>query len=943
MKINWALALVFLINIRFYAQNLTISGLVIDFSSKNPLEKAVVILKSTGGDKSTGMTTDKNGRFVFNFLTAGNYNLKITYIGYKDYNKDINLTQNLLDLKSIPLHHIPVTLHEIEIKGEPVPVTLKQDTTEYSAGSFKTNKDATAEDLVNKMPGITTQNGQVQAQGESVSKVLVDGKEFFGNDPNAVLRNLPAQIIDKIQVFDQQSDQSQFTGFDDGNTTKTINIVTRMRNRQGTFGKLTGGYGDAGKYVSGGNTNFFNKDQRLTLLGQLNNINQQNFSSEDLLGVMSGGGRVFRGGMGGGGRRSGYGGGYNGSGSNALLGGPGGFGTPNVSNFLVSQSTGLVDTKAAGINYSDKWGEKIEFQGSYFFNLTNNNAIAVTDRNYFLTSQESQLYDENNTSLTKNTNNHFNARMNYQVDSSNSILITPSLTLQLNNASSNVLGNTMSGNNSLNSTNNIFYSNLNAYNSPDGILVRHKFGKQGRTISLMLNGSFTGNTGNNSLDAEDIYYGTTNTSQSTNQQADISQHGYIGSSNLVYTEPLFDNSLMQFNAGYSYSENNSNQNTFDLLNNINQLDTSLSNVYREIYKIQSIGTGYRFKQEKLIMALNLNYNVSILNNSRTFPIDGYLEKKFYSFLPSMMLRYNISMESNLRIMIRSNNDAPSIIQLQDVLNNSNPTQLSMGNPNLSQDSKNSVVLKYSQISPGHTNIFFILFSGTFTKNYIANNTIVANNDTTVLNNIALNRGSRITLPVNLDGYINLHSFITYGLPVASLKSNINFSLSVSYSHTPALLNSIANYTNSTQLGGGIVFSSNISEDLDYTLSSNSDYTFSKNNLDATNNTNYFTQRTDLKFYLNVLAGFVLQNELNDQFNNNVPNSFDKNILLWTLSLGKKFLGGDNGELRFTATDLLNQNTNIQHNVTDTYTEDVKTNVLGKYFMLSFIYNIRKFE
>jgi Outer membrane protein beta-barrel family len=343
------------------------------------------------------------------------------------------------------------------------------------------------------------------------------------------------------------------------------------------------------------------------------------------------------------------------------------------------------------------------------------------------------------------------------------------------------------------------------------------------------------------------------------------------------------------------------------------------------------------------MALNLNYNVSILNNTRTFPFYGYLEKKFYSLLPSMMLRYNISRESNLRIMIRSNNDAPSITQLQDVLNNSNPTQLSIGNPNLSQDYKNSIVLRYSQISPGHTNIFFILLSGTFTKNYIANNTIVANNDTTVLNNIVLNSGSRITLPVNLDGYINIHSFTTYGLPFAFLKSNINFSLSVSYSHTPGLLNSIINYTNSTQLGGGLVFSSNISEDLDYTLSSNSDYTFSKNNLDAINNTNYFTQSTDLKFYLNVLAGFVLQNELNDQFNNNVPNSFDKNILLWTLSIGKKFLGGDNGELRFTATDLLNQNTNIQHNVTDTYTEDVKTNVLGRYFMLSFIYNIRKFE
>lgn len=940
MKFIYIPFFVLLLNASFYAQNLSITGQVIDYSSKKPLEKASVLLKPQGNDKVTGTTTDKNGKFLFNFLTSGKYSMTISFLGYKDVKKDINLTENLLDLKTILLHPVLVTLNEIEIKGSPLPVTLKQDTTEYSASSFKSNKDATAEDLVNKMPGITSQNGQVQAQGENVAKVLVDGREFFGTDPNAVLKNLPAQIIEKIQIFDQQSDQSQFTGFDDGNTNKTINIVTRLRDRQGTFGKITGGYGDDERYTTGGNTNFFNKDQRLTLLAQLNNINQQNFSSEDLSGVMSGNGRVFRGGMGGSGRPSG---GNNGPGSGALFGGPGGIGTPNASNFLVSQSTGLIDTKATGINYSDKWGAKIDFQGSYFFNLTNNDAVSLTDRDYFLASPENQLYNENNNSITKNTNNRFNVRLNYQIDSSNSILVTPSLTLQLNNASSNVLGNTSSENTLLNSTNNFFNSNLNAYNSPDGILIRHKFEKQGRTISLMLNGSFTGNSGNNNLDAEDIYYGTTNTTQSINQQADISQHGYTGSSNLVYTEPLFDNSLVQLNASYSYAENNSDQNTFNNLDNSQQLDTSLSNVYKEIYKIQSIGTGYRFRQNNLIFALNLNYDISILDNSIIYPSKGYLERKFYSFLPSLILRYSISRESNLRIMVRSTNDAPTITQLQNVLNNSNPTQLSIGNPNLNQDYKHTVIFRYSQISPGHTNIFFILFSGTFTNNYIANNSIIANNDTTVLNNITLNRGSRITTPVNLDGYTNLHSFITYGLPVGFLKSNINFSLNASYSHPPGILNGITNYTNSTTLGGGLVFSSNISEDVDYTLASNSNYTFSKNNVDATNNNNYFTQITDLKFYWDLWAGIVFQNEFNDQFNNNVPGSFNKNELIWNISLGKKLLNGDNGELRIAASDLLNQNTNIQYNVTDTYTEDVKTNVLGRYFLVSFIYTIRKFD
>ncbi len=937
MKLRYILSLVVLLSPTFWAQHLTITGQVVDYSNKKGLENANVILKYASNNKIIGMITDSKGTFIFDNLTAGKYLMNISFLGYKDVKKDIVLINESIDLKQFFLQPIGVKLNEIEINGEPLPVTLKQDTTEYSASSFKTNKDATAEDLVNKMPGITTQGGQVQAQGENVAKVLVDGKEFFGSDPNAVLKNLPAQIIEKIQVFDQQSDQSQFTGFDDGNTNKTINIVTSLRNRQGTFGKITGGYGDDDRYAAGGNINFFNGDQRLTILTQLNNINQQNFSTEDLLGVMSGSGRGFRGGgggqRGGGGRAGGFSGG----------GGPGGFSPPNASDFLVSQSTGLINTKAAGLNFSDKWGEKIDFTGSYFFNLTNNDAESVTDRNSFLASPQSQLYDENNSSITKNTNNRFSIRMNYQIDSSNSILFTPSTTFQQNNATSNVLGNTTSANNLLNSTNNIFNSNLSAYNSNNGLLLRHKFEKTGRTISLSLNGSFNGNSGNNNLNAEDLFFGSTNSSDTINQNSNLSQHGYSGSSNLIYTEPLSDKSLIQFNSGYSYYENNSDKRTFDNLTNSQSLDTSLSNVYKEIYKVETFGTGYRIRLTDINLALNLNYNISILNNNRAFPYIGSLERNFYSFLPSLMFRYNISRESNLRFMFRSTNDAPTITQLQDVVNNSNPTQLSIGNPDLLQDYKNTVTLRYSKISPGHTNIFFILFSATFMNNYIANNTIIANKDTTVLNGIALNNGSKITIPVNLNGYTNIHSFITYGLPIDFLKSNINISLNTSYSHTPGILNGTTNITNSKTIGGGLVFSSNINEDIDFTLSSNSNVTFAKNNIDATNNNNYFTQITDLKFYLNIWKAFVFQDELNDQFNNNVPNSFNKNMLLWNMGIGKKFLSDDNAEIRFTVTDLLNQNTNIQHNVTDTYTENVQTNVLGRYFLLSFIYTIRKFD
>ena len=230
-----------------------------------------------------------------------------------------------VDLGKIYIAPGEYEMGEVEIVEKGTILVQKEDTTEYFADAVKTNPDATAGDLISKMPGITVQDGKVQAHGEDVKNVFLDGKPFFGDDPNTVLKNVPAEIIERIQVYDKQSEQAEFTGFDDGNTSKTINIITRVRFRNGTFGKLAAGYGDQERYSTGGNLNFFNDKQRVTLLGQLNNTNEQNFSNEDLLGVMGDGG----GGRGGGGMRPrGGGGGGRGSGGGQSGGFGGGMGGP---------------------------------------------------------------------------------------------------------------------------------------------------------------------------------------------------------------------------------------------------------------------------------------------------------------------------------------------------------------------------------------------------------------------------------------------------------------------------------------------------------------------------------------------------------------------------------------------------------------------------------------
>jgi hypothetical protein len=944
MKTILLLFIVFFASINMFSQSYSVSGQIADSSNKKPLGKANVIFAHLPDLNIKGMIADNNGRFRIENLTRGKYIVTVSFLGYKSYKRNIEI-DGVIELPKIYLIPEGVEMKEVDIIGKTSGVTIKNDTTEYSADAFKVNKDAVAEDLIEKMPGITIQtDGTVQAHGETVTNVLVDGKMFFGTDPNAALKNIPAEIIEKIQVFDQQSDQSQFTGFDDGNTSKTINIVTRLRIKQGTFGKLFGGYGDDEKYSAGGNINFFNNDQRITILTQFNNVNVQNFSTEDLLGVMSstgqGGGR--RGPGGGMGNRGGGSGGGGGGGNPGFGAGQGG---SNVSNFLVNQTAGLITTKALGLNYVDKWGKYLDINGSYFFNLTNNNAESSTDRNYFLTSNTAQNYNQDNSSVTQNINHRLNFRLNYQIDTSNSILFHPAFTAQLNNGTSANLANTYSGLDQLSSTTSSFNTNLTALNSTNELLYRHKFDLPGRTISLDFNGTYNKNSGNNNLFGQDLYYNNIDSvisSDTVNEVSDLLKQGFSASSGIVYTEPFTEYGILQFNAKYYYSEGNSNKSTYDILANSSPLNDSLSNIYKMYYTTQSFGTGYRFRKDNLSFSLGANYNISQLKNEQTYPFSLSMEKSFYSVLPSFMLQYRVSKDQNLRIFYMTNNDAPSIDQLSEVLNNSNTTQLTTGNPNLAQDYKHTFNLRYTETGFETVHSFFVLLGATLTHNYIGNSTIIAQNDTSVLNGISLNKGNTLTIPVNLNGYVSLRSLATYGLPVYLLKSNLNLSLGANYIRTPTVINSVTDRVNSFTYSGGVVLSSNFSEKIDFTLSSMSSLNLVRDNLQAANNSNYFTQNSRIKLYLWIWEGFILQNEISNQYSHGQSSSYDQNIILWNLSFGKKFLANDNAEIRFSANDLLNKNTSVQHNITDSYTEDVRSNTLGRYYLLSFVYNLRAF-
>lgn len=911
-----------------FGQTFAVEGKITEQKNAPAIGASVIILKNDSSFLK-GTTTSETGSFKIEGVVSGNYLLKISYLGFTDYYKSISVNENKT-LDNIKLTSTVKKLDEIKIETDAIMATQSGDTTSYNAKAFKVNKDANAEDLVTKMPGVSVVDGKVQAQGEDVKQVFVDGKPFFGDDANSVLKNLPAEVIDKVQVFDKKSDQSQFTGFDDGNSSKTINIVTKTQFRNGIFGKAYGGYGYLDKYKGGLVINRFKEKQRFTVLVLSNNINEQNFSSEDLLGVMSssGGNNSNRGNRGGGSGRSGRG------------GSPGG----SSESFLVDIKNGIINTNAAGINYSDNWGKKTSVSAAYFFNWTDNKATSVLLRDYIIGSNNGLQYDENNVSRSNNYNHRLNLKFEYKIDSLNTITLQPRLSLQTNEGLNKLVGeNTRSV--VISSTDNSYKSNLEGYTIAVPVSFRHSFAKKGRTFSVDLNPNFNGNKGTSKMQTFNSYYADTLYVDSLDQRSLLNKSGFNSASNITYTEPLSKATFLSVNYIFTYNFSASEKNTFnrDLINYDYSLqDTLLSNVFDNTYLAHSAGLTYRHSYDKLNFSLGVNAQYAELYKQQTFPSIYKGGRSFQSFLPNAQLQYRFDKNRNIRMNYRTNNTPPSVDQLQDVLNNGNSLQLSTGNSDLNQNFQNNFSIRYQGVNTEKSTSLFILLGGTYTDNYIGNSTIIANQDTVVFNDIALAKGSQITRPVNLDGYFNLRFFFNYSFALKKLKSNLNINAGCNYNNVPALINNETNYSNTTAPSLGLVLSSNVSEQIDFTISSNSSYNDVTNTIQPDLNSSYLQQNSKVKLNFNPKGGFVFTAEYSNQYYAGLSDAFNQNISLLNAAIGYKFLKDKRADIRLFVFDILGQNNSIQRNITETYIEDTQTNILQRYFMLTFTYNIKKY-
>lgn len=918
--------LLIIVQVSFSQNNPSLKGKVIDSTAKQNLKDAAISVLSPKDSTVESFALAKaDGSFEVKGFSLGTYLVQVSFNGYGSFFKTITFNKQspVVDLGTVYLLPQASELEGVSVVASPV--QIKGDTTEFNAGSFKTKPNATAEDLLKKLPGVQVEkDGSVKAQGQTVKRVLVDGKRFFGDDPTTATRNLPTDVIDKVQVYDAQSDQSAFSGFDDGNRDKTINIITKKDKRKGYFGKIGVGAGTNERYATNANFNRFNGSQQISFIGQGNNINQQNFSVQDLFGMMNSGG------------------------GGGMFGGGGGRGMGGLNNFLSGTQPGIATTWAGGLNYNDDWGSKTTFSGSYFYNNMKRNNDNENYTETFVKNDSSQFNKNQTFSNNINQNHRVNFEINHKFDSLNSILIRPNFSYQLGDNDQQTISTLTKGKSiSLSDVEQITSSRSSGYNFSTSILLRHKFKKRGRTISLNLTPGFSSNESDGTNTSyNNIFMGGSFSKDTINQINSNNRTGKTFSSNLSYTEPVGKRGQIQLSYLYNYNKNNSDQQTYMFNKTTGNYDIvvpNLTNKFDNTNASNRFNANYRVQVNKE-WSYNIGMGVQFADLTSNNDTKGTkLSNNYTNYFPSVQLQYSKNRTKNLRFNYRGQTNAPSITQLQDVIDNSNQLNIRNGNAALKQEFQHSFNLFYTNFDVVTFKNFFVSLNGSFTQDKIGNSVTQNTSNTTItVDGIDLIPGAQYSKPININGGINISGFVNYGFPIKKPKSNLNFTTTLAYNRDVNMYNSVKNYTNNYVLGERISYNMNIKEAFDLVFSSSSTYTFARYTLDNGQNGDYFTQNFSIEPTYSTKSGWIFGSDFDLTINKGQAAGYNQTIPLWNASIAKTIFKDKSGEIKLSVFDLLNQNKSITRTVQQNYIQDTRTQVLTRYVMLTFTYNLRKF-
>jgi hypothetical protein len=887
----------------------SVKGAIADTARQSLPDATVSLTPESDTTGTEFMITDKHGAFIFRNLAPGNYHLFISFEGFIHISKrfTISATGKDIDFATLTMQRTSDVLQEVVVQSPPM--RIKKDTIEYNAESFATKPNAVAEDQIKKLPGVQVDaSGNITAQGEKVTRVMVNGKRFFGDDPKLATRNLPPDIIEKYQIFDDLDDQSKFSGFDDGNRIKTINIITRKDRRQGYFGRAIAGAGTAQNYNESVNFHRFDNDQQISLLGQANDINKQNFTVQDVLGSS-------------GSRRG------SGRGPSAATNGGG---------------AGVTTTWAGGLNYRDAWGPKTEVSGSYFYNFTHVSASSqsLTEKFFDAAEDTSNTTSRTQPGYQRSSNQRINFNLEKKIDSNNTLVFRPNIAFQTSRPNSSSISSTVdqhgapvsSSDGNTTSTNQGF--NINGSN----LTFRHKFKKPYRTISLDLNGTVNINDGsgyNNSVNN----FTKLDSTQILKQYYNDSLHSVTLSPTLSYTEPISRNAIIELNYNHSYTRHKTVNNTYDyseLAHGYVSFDSLFSNSYTFVSNSDRVTLNYRLQHKKLNFSMGSGIQFTGYNSQNTTKnID--VAHHYINLTPAVNFTYSFSSMQRLRFYYTGRTGQPSASQLQPLTTTNDNINYTAGNPALKPQFSHSIRLLYSSYNPSNQNVLFATLNASTTVNDIQSELIP--ND----------KGGQTSTYVNLNGTYSVSGYFDYGFSLKKPKSNLNLISNIGYSQSQTLVGSVQtpgvfqhDYSRNTTFSETVSWTTNIKKNFDMNLSAASNYTIARNSLQPTLNLDYFSQVVTAEITAYTNSGWLIASDFTYTYTNNRIPGFNASVPLWSPSIAKELFKKKNGELRLSVFDLLNENTSVSKTISLNRVSTSRTTTLTRYAMLTFTYNLNNF-
>lgn len=907
------LCLLFFSNFSF-AQQTIIKGTVVDTFNNESLEYATVAVLRASDSILLGFNrTDDKGKFSIAVPKELKYMMLVTRPGFADYIDIVTAKERtIIDLGQIVLFTREKLLSEFVIQQNRGAIYIKGDTTEYIADSFKVDPNASVESLLKKLPGLQVdKDGNITAQGEKVQKILVDGEEFFSDDPAVVNKNLQAKTVDKIQVFDKKSEQTEFTGIDDGERTKTINLKLKDKYKKGFFGKLAVGGGNDGFYENQGMFNYFRGKQKFSVYGIAANTGRVGLSYQDNSKFGSSGsghldeesGVYFQAG-GSDDDDADWGGKYNG--------------------------TGLPSAWTAGAHYSNKWNEdKHHLSFNYRFNRKN---IEATNNSFTQYSLPDSVYykDQKETSSSSSDRHGLNALYEFTIDTLNTLKFSTNASKKYSRSNSNTNAESKGASGGL-----INSSLRNTSNDADiskidlSLTWKKKFKKKGRTLITELDARQNESNQNGYLFATNKFFAEGNIDSTTaidqNKKSESQTSSVLAMT--TYTEPISKKGFLELQYRFNNQNNFSRQLSFNKngAQQYSDLDSVFSSDYDFDVLTHRAGASLRWVYEKL----NFSFGAAMANTN-FIQTDNLLSQKsvrnFNNFFPSATMNYKFSQQSSLYLNYRGSTTQPTIQQIQPIRQNADPINLVVGNPNLKQEFSNQFSFRYNS---------YKVLKGTY---YYAGGGVGFTNNEISTSQQILASGIRISQYINVQG--NNYSWFYGGVGFRLPKYNLDYGIysNINTSRNNNLVNGEQNKNdnNSYSVSGRVSYD----KEKKWSISYDPSVTYHQNNSSLSKlNTNYWSTQQEVTTNIHLPKKFEFNLDVAWNIRQRTA-AFDRNnnVLLVNAYLGKKFTKKDEVELRISVFDIFNQNLGFSQVGTGNIVEQQSYNRIRRYGLLSLIWN-----